>query len=316
MIDKMKINNFCEKFSLENNVFIQGIGFDQRCLSFLSAIDFSKSELLIGIVNLKGKHYSKKNIDLFKEITKDKGVLIGENNESILSVLDETFEIVLDKFHENRKINIFVDISSLSRELLLSMLTFLYNLDLLNNIYFLNVISKSYGGWLSRGVVEIRSIIGFSGFILPSKKMHLIVFAGFEVDRIKHIIDACEPHKISIGVGGRDQSVSEALSVLNHENVKELYSDLILSNVEVDFFNFSCFDPLEMVTQLERVYQKVDTLNYNIVMAPLNTKLSTIGVGLFALQHENIQICYAEAEEYNYNSYSDATDEIFIFNLN
>ncbi|MEK5786444.1 hypothetical protein V3528_01295 [Acinetobacter johnsonii] len=315
MIDKMKISDFCEKYSLEDNIFIQGIGFDQRCLSILSAIDFSKSELLIGVVNLKGKHYSKKNSDLFKDITKDKGVLIGESNKSILSILDETFEIVIDKYHKNNEIKIFIDISSLSREMLLSMLTFLSNLDLLNNIYFLNVISKSYGGWLSRGVVEIRSIIGFSGFILPSKKMHLIVFAGFESDRIKHIIDACEPHKISIGVGGRDQSISESFSVVNSENVEKIYRDLIEINTEVDFFDFSCFDPLEMVSQLDKIYQNVDTLNYNIVMAPLNTKLSTIGVGLFSLKHENIQICYAEAEEYNYNAYSDATDEMFVFNV-
>ncbi|MDC4655760.1 hypothetical protein NQ805_12990, partial [Acinetobacter baumannii] len=129
------------------------------------------------------------------------------------------------------------------------------------------------------------------------------------------IIDACEPHKISIGVGGKDQSISEALSIVNYENVKELYGDLIVRNTDIDFFNFSCFDPLEMVRQLNEIYQNIDTLNYNIVMAPLNTKLSTIGVGLFALKHENIQICYAEAEEYNYNSYSDATDEVFVFNL-
>jgi hypothetical protein len=53
--------------------------------------------------------------------------------------------------------------------------------------------------------------------------------------------------------------------------------------------------------------------NYNIVVCPMNTKISTIGVGLAALQNNKIQIAYARAIEYNEAGYSTPSDMTTIF---
>ncbi len=37
--------------------------------------------------------------------------------------------------------------------------------------------------WLSKGIREVRSVLGFAGELLPSRRTHLIVLAGFEVER-------------------------------------------------------------------------------------------------------------------------------------
>jgi hypothetical protein len=55
--------------------------------------------------------------------------------------------------------------------------------------------------------------------------------------------------------------------------------------------------------------------NSNIVIAPLHTKLSTIGVGLYALEHTEAQVCYAPVEEYNETAYSAPGRDIYTIPL-
>ena len=55
--------------------------------------------------------------------------------------------------------------------------------------------------WLSKGVKEIRSVLGFPGEILPSRKNHLIVLTGYEYERAKTIIDILQPYSLALGFG-------------------------------------------------------------------------------------------------------------------
>jgi len=54
---------------------------------------------------------------------------------------------------------------------------------------------------------------------------------------------------------------------------------------------------------------------HNIVIAPMSTKLSTIGVGLAAFTRVEYQICYAEAAQYNYLHYSVPSDRCYLLDL-
>ena len=54
---------------------------------------------------------------------------------------------------------------------------------------------------------------------------------------------------------------------------------------------------------------------YNIVLSPLNNKVSTIAVAFVALKNENIQVCYASANQYNINEYSTPCDYFLIFEM-
>jgi hypothetical protein len=47
----------------------------------------------------------------------------------------------------------------------------------------------------------------------------------------------------------------------------------------------------------------------------LNTKLSTVGVALAAIENPEIQICYAEPEEYNTDGYSKPGKEVTVISL-
>ena len=53
----------------------------------------------------------------------------------------------------------------------------------------------------------------------------------------------------------------------------------------------------------------------NTVLAAMNTKMSTVAAGVFALHNPEVQISYAQAEVYNYDQYSTAADDVYVFSL-
>jgi hypothetical protein len=140
--------------------------------------------------------------------------------------------------------------------------------------------------------------------------------AGFEVERAAEVINQYEPSSLSIGKGGRDQSVS----ILHHEQNKYFFNklnsfvnDQDTYHHNVKHFDFSCINPFDTKRQLlEHIAEIKTTSDVNIVICPLNTKLSTVGVALAAIENQEIQICYAEPEEYNIENYTEPGDEVTI----
>src|SRR5690606_11403252 len=51
--------------------------------------------------------------------------------------------------------------------------------------------------WFSRGISEVRSILGYRGTVQPLAKTHLILLPGFETERAQAIVDALEPDSLT-----------------------------------------------------------------------------------------------------------------------
>jgi len=163
--------------------------------------------------------------------------------------------------------------------------------------------------WLSKGVAEIRSVLGYPGEIVPTQKIHLIVLVGFEMERAERIIGAYEPSLLSLGYGSPLQSISFPLHNLNkrfHKRLSDRYKG-------VREFTFSLEDPLEAKLSIEK--QAKIQPGFNVFIAPMNTKISTVGVALAAFENEALQICYASAEQYNFQSYSSPSNDCYIFEV-
>ena len=76
---------------------------------------------------------------------------------------------------------------------------------------------------------------------------------------------------------------------------------------------FSCSNPWETKESiLEQIKKYGDD---NTVIAPMNTKISTIGAAIASWEEEKIQICYAQAIRYNYANYSTPGDTCYVFEL-
>lgn len=204
-----------------------------------------------------------------------------------------------------------LDISTFTRESLLIIIKYfeLYrsSLDTIKLYYRAANVSDH----LSSGLVQVRSVIGYMGNIESDKPLHVVVLSGFEYERAKDVIDTLEPQFISIGYGSLGQSVTDELQRKNAQFTERLIACYTQENINV--FEHSVIDPFsasEQILKLAEAYH-----DHNIVIVPLNNKISTVAVGLAAQKNTAIQVCYPQMASYNTFSYSVPLDECFIFDF-
>jgi hypothetical protein len=147
--------------------------------------------------------------------------------------------------------------------------------------------------WLSKGIKEIRTVLGFPGEMLPSRKCHLIVLVGYEAERVRELVENYEPSILSLGMGDEDSS----LSIEHHRLNRLVHTVLTERFTRYNEFLFSPSNPFHVSMTLRSVVKSTD--NVNVVVAAMNTKLSTVGAALVAIKDESIQLCYATAMQYN-----------------
>lgn len=220
--------------------------------------------------------------------------------------------------------DIIVDVTCFPRELL-GMLLFAISL---RRKKFLNVtiryiaapedgyatqnpeLEASARGWLSKGVRDIRSIVGFPGEFSGEKEGHLIALTGHEEDRMMEIVEFVEPRKLSIGSAQIGSSTTAGADEYSQTVVEALRSRVPVPEIqEVVFRSDSVHDVYKSLFEMG--------LNFdteNISLAAMNTKISFVGAALFALRERRVRVVYAVPEEYN-PFYSQGVGRPYRFNI-
>lgn len=137
---------------------------------------------------------------------------------------------------------------------------------------------------------------------------HLIVLFGFELERTIKLIDYLDFDKITLCFGSQSDSINTQHYKINKKRHQELLA--IYPNAEK--LEISLRDPFK-TKEILLEHLKCD--KYNIVIAPMNNKLSTIGVALAAMERPEIQLIYSKANEYNIHGYSKPSSMIYLFDL-
>ena len=206
-----------------------------------------------------------------------------------------------------------IDISTFTHEHLLILLAMLKAKPLPERVKFVYTGAAEYmlgdEKWLSRGIGDIRSVLGFPGMLRPSRDLHLIVLVGFEVERAQQLARAYSPRMVSLGYAAPQDSISATLSSTNQAFHRTLVEEL----GAVESFTFSSRDPVATKEAIAAQVQKFH--EYGAVVAPLNTKVSTIGAGLAAFENPSIQLCYAQAMRYNIKGYSRPGDTFLLVDV-
>jgi glutaredoxin-related protein len=171
-------------------------------------------------------------------------------------------------------------------------------------IRVLYVSPDNYGEWLSKGFKRVKSIIGFTGNFDAIKPTLLVVLSGFEVDRTIKIIDDYEPFIILLGFA--DPPSTKKFLDRNY-----LEQRANLSRNDVKKFVFPCNDIVKCKLKIQEVIEPYLEY-YNIAVAPMSTKLSTISCMLVALENQNIQLSYSIPDVYNQESYSFGYKNLYI----
>jgi hypothetical protein len=210
-----------------------------------------------------------------------------------------------------------VDITTFTHEALLILLKLLQlKLKPTDSVTFLYTAALEYSvgdeeenKWLSKGIGEIRSVLGYPGKVLPTQKLHLVILTGFESERAERFIEEYEPNMLSLGLADPDSSTSPAHYPVNrakHSRIAARHKDAVT-------FVFSCSDPVETMTAIQdRIRQVPD---HNVLIAPMNTKISTVGAALVAFDNDSVQLCYATANQYNESNYSKPDSNCYLFTV-
>ena len=224
------------------------------------------------------------------------------------TIVDNVLNLLPEKSLINK--SIVFDISTFTRESLLIIFKYLNLVKGICKSVHLLYRAANTSKNLSNGLLDVRSIIGYMGELEHAKPIHLIVLSGFEQERAKSMIEQIEPQYITIAYGSKSCSISEGLYDTNKALTQQLIS--YYSNENIDFFEHSLIDPIDTKNTLLNYLSKYGDRNF--VVAPLNNKISTIGVGMAAIERKDIQVCYSQMGSYNFN-YSEARDEVYIFEI-
>jgi hypothetical protein len=232
----------------------------------------------------------------------------------------DNLQNALIKVSSDKPQRFLIDITTFRHESLLILLNLLYlSTNSTDVVLFVYTTASEYSigdqmknKWLSKGIENVRTVLGYPGDILPSHKMHLILLVGFEYQRASKLIEILEPSVISLGCGAT-QSSTDDKHITSQEFFYNLLRRMIATRGNVDWFEFACNDPIS--TKDAILMQKQKYPHYNTLVAPMNTKLSTIGAGLSAFEDSQIQICYTQAAQYNYQGYSSPGTNLYLFKL-
>ncbi|PYS47968.1 MAG: hypothetical protein DMF68_14580 [Acidobacteria bacterium] len=312
---KIALDSLPAQFTEQVDAFICSASFEKRSTVIPSSLNRENIDRTIIFANKVG--YT----SLIDETAEQLKAMFGER-ATIASVAMENPLTVADRLQHEllhlkpRSTNTFaIDITSFTHESLLIVLRVLREyVRPPDKVFCLYNGATDYSTglppdqkWLTKGVGEIRSVLGYPGRIIPTQKIHLIVLVGFETERAERIIAAYEPSELSLGYGSPLESISLPLHNLNkkfHKKLSDRYKN-------VSDFTFSCEDAIAAKIAVQK---RVESRNgFNVFIAPMNTKVSTVGVALAALENPAIQLCYATAEQYNFEAYSTPSDQCYLF---
>lgn len=266
--------------------------------------------------------YNKEFVNLYKDHIEDfrndnSYELIETSIDNPLDTADKYFDVV----HKYQNKFIDIDCSTFTHEHILILIKifiyFKYRKDI--NIIYTSVDEYSVGqlgGWLSKGTKEIRNVLGYSGNLLPSKQLHLIIMVGLENERIEKIIEEYEPTKITIGKCTKSSSLDNKISILNqkhHQRIDNFIKNVVSNMSDSQEFEFSCDNPEDTFEVLNSIIN--ENSQYNNIIIAGNSKISTLGVIKVTEVNENVQLCYAQPLEYNIESYTSGTKDFKYFKI-
>lgn len=213
--------------------------------------------------------------------------------------------------------DVVIDITAFTREAL-AILVFLLRNRLPSGSKVRAVYQKAkkygkseHGGWLSHGIREVRTVLGYSGVVKLGSETHLILLPGFELERAKEIIDAVHPAFISFGAVTLEQCVSGEIASTLEKLLGQLRA--LYRGAMFDQFEFSSVDPI--ITR-DAILRLVGSgMGRNIVLACLNAKPATIGACLAAWKCPLLQMVYAQPVAYNLSEYAEPSGRFIAFDL-
>ena len=149
--------------------------------------------------------------------------------------------------------------------------------------------------WLSKGVVAVRSIVGYPGMFKGDRACHLVVLAGHEMERIWEIVEYVEPRRLTISAERAGSSTVEGAGDVSRrvaEKLKDRIQVPVIGGIE---FSSSSIEEVFETLRAAELGGGIE----NVALVAMNTKVSFVGAALFGLVERRVRMVYAVPNVYN-----------------
>lgn len=322
MLDRVPSSKVKENLKGDIDCFICCTSFEERCLVVAKAIGENSVKRAYLLRNQPPANETEPQTAQLETLFGSKAEFVDIRIGQPLYTVDQ-FTAKIIPAVKNATGGVLIDVTTFTHEHLLILLYLLKSEKLIDKTIFAYTGAGDYSPntllsdiWLTKGVKQVRSVVGYPGALVPSKDLHLIVMVGFEHERAQRVIETYEPARLSLGFAPPLVSVSENLSETNKAiflRVQQLVKETRRESTDLEEFEFSCIDPIQARNALLNQIGKYN--DYNTIVCPLNTKIATMGAALAAFERDDVQLCYAEAAIYNSANYSSPGPTITLFDL-
>lgn len=307
---RTKLATFAAEAHDENTVFVCGASYEKRCLSIPLAFSPAAFKHVVVCQNENHVDHHRGHGDLIRKHFGGVATTAWLKTTDPIKTGDELFEKI-GVVAEDSSLRIMVDVTTLTHESLLILLRILSIVRGFQRVQIVYNVAAEYSlgdppesKWLSKGIGEIRSVLGYPGRTFPSRPLHLIVLVGLEHLRTIDLIGRYEPSRISLGYGRPSPSGPVASSA------EHSFSSVSAIFQNAESFTFPVFETNAVCELIQS--QVLQSPGHNVIVAAMNTKISTIGAALAAITNDEIQMSYAQAIVYNYLNYSSPSDEVVV----
>lgn len=296
---RLPLADLGEKLSQSIDVFVCSASYEERCLSIPLQIQPKSVRSAVVLENLDIPEVEPNRVELTEHFG-NVGQRVKVNTSDPIASSNTMYHCLRSQLNGRKMPRIAVDITTFTHEQLLILLAILRQMGWEKLLCLYSGAAAYMTGkerWLSEGIAETRSVLGYPGDLSKGSGSKLVMLIGFEWERARRLIEVYDPTQLALGLGRRVDAIEQHHFQAN----EEFYKELIKLYPDATRFEFSCNDAIATAAI---VGEQCADENLAPIVAPLNTKISTVGAALAAFRNQRIQMCYAQAAVYNCQSYS------------
>ncbi|TWT66269.1 hypothetical protein Pla123a_47930 [Posidoniimonas polymericola] len=199
-------------------------------------------------------------------------------------------------WHESLRISIgdkdqpaIVDISTMPRDVIWQVLWFLKRRSVEVSVVYHR--PEGYGDWLSRDPRRPRLVFKMSGISAMGKRTALVITAGYDFDRVRHLIEFYEPAFVCLALQ------RDSVDPQNAQWMEKYRLEFGTQN-GVEIVDLDAYGPGFGESVLRA---RIDALkdSYNVVCASLGPKLSAISLFNIHWDLEEVGLTYLPSGDFN-----------------
>jgi hypothetical protein len=148
----------------------------------------------------------------------------------------------------------------------------------------------------------------FEGCPEPGKPALLLAFFAFKRSRLQIILQYLELEKkvfiLSEPVRSELKWRKDLMEIVNFDLVKKNKPFVVIQDT---------LDPIQIMHFIEgKTYANKDYARYNLILAPLGSKMQTVGSYFYWRKHPDVSVIFSQPQSYFRDKYSESSKDTFI----